>query len=55
MHLSADISAVRIKKSNLCSDAQLNVEKAAEVIVPQMREGANTKGKVCAEGRKSRK
>ena len=32
MHLSADISAVRIKKSNLCSDAQLNVEKAAEVV-----------------------
>ena len=30
------------KKSNPCSDARLSVEKSAEVIVPQKREGPNS-------------
>ncbi len=47
MHLSAEVSTVRIekkkkKKSNPCSDARLSVEKSAEVIVPQKREGPNS-------------
>ena len=46
MHLSVEVSTVRIekkkKKSNPCSDARLSVEKSAEVIVPQKREGPNS-------------
>ena len=42
MHLSAEVSTIRIEKSNPCSDARLNVEKSAEVIVPQKREGPNS-------------
>ena len=43
MHLSVEVSTVRMeKKSNPCSDARLSVEKSAEVIVPQKREGPNS-------------
>ena len=44
MHLSVEVSTVWIgkKKSNPCSDARLSVEKSAEVIVPQKREGPNS-------------